>query len=318
VPIAILGFWRLRVWQRRYARYRCPGNVADPDRDRRDKQTREGNSLIGVVGALAVLLVLGISAFVTRGLGHSIDSPWPSVLVSLLLLSAGAWFLGQFRTHAQRWAQLALALGRTIEVVGENFGKVAGSKDRSWPTPMALGELPQSPLSLQFRARDLELFGRSHYDEKWVSDTCRMLAGKWPFKGGKDPEFNIWQARLVAEMRYAATAVRTAAWCGIIAPTLVLIGMNVYPPHDERLQTILATTMIVIGFMLLMYQALRLERHPLLSRMFTQHGDEMSLGGALGALWPKVVAALVILVPVLFPDFMAWIQSMVRSINSLQ
>jgi hypothetical protein len=316
--MAIVGAWRLRLWQRRYGLYRCPGNVADPDRNERDRQPQEGNSWIGVTGALVVLLVLAVSAFITRGLVHSVDSPWPSLLMSLLLLPAGAWFLGQFRTQAQRWAQLALLLGRTIDVVAANTGRATDHNERSWPNPMALGELPQSPLSLQFRARDLKLFERSDYDGEWERDTCRMLAGEWPFRDGRDPAFKNWQARLVAEMRYAAVAVRSAAWCGIIAPTTVLIGMNVYPPHEERLLTVMATAMIVIGFLLMMYQALRLERHPLLSRMFTQHGDEMSLGGAVSALWPKFIAAAAILVPVLFPDFMAWVQTVIRSINSLQ
>jgi hypothetical protein len=81
-----------------------------------------------------------------------------------------------------------------------------------------------------------------------------------------------------------------------------LLGMNVYPPHDVRLQTVVATGLIVVGFLLLMYQALRLVRHPLLSRMFTQHCDEMALGGVVSALWPKLIAPSVTLVPVLFPD----------------
>jgi hypothetical protein len=180
-----------------------------------------------------------------------------------------------------------------------------------------LGELPQSPLSLQFRARDLASFVSSE-DSQWNDDTRRLLAGEWPFVSATDPRLRTWQARLVAEMRYAAVAVRTAAWCGIVAPTVVLLGMNVYPPHDVRLQTVVATGLIVVGFLLLMYQALRLERHPLLSRMFTQHGDEMSLGGAVSALWPKLIAATVILVPVLFPGFMGWLRDVLRSINSLQ
>jgi hypothetical protein len=79
-------------------------------------------------------------------------------------------------------------------------------------------------------------------------------------------------------------------------------GMNVYPPNDVRLQTVVATGLIVVGFLLLMYQALRLVRHPLLSRMFTQHCDEMALGGVVSALWPKLIAPSVTLVPVLFPD----------------
>ena len=119
-------------------------------------------------------------------------------------------------------------------------------------------------------------------------------------------------------MRYAAVAVRSSAWCGILAPTIVLLGMSVYPPPSERLQTTAAMALIVAGFALVMYVVLRLERHPLLIRMFTQHGDKLTLSGAVGALWPKVVAAALILVPVLFPDFLEWVYGLLRSINSLQ
>jgi hypothetical protein len=183
---------------------------------------------------------------------------------------------------------------------------------------VALGELPQSPYNLKFRGRDLDALGVPPDDAGWEQDTRRLRSGEWPFPDGRSPAFLKWQARLTAEMRYAAVAVRTAAWCGILAPTAVLIGLNVYPPHDQRLQTTVSVSMIIAGFLLVMYQALRLERHPLLSRMFTQHGDRLSLGSAFGTLWPKLIAASVILVPVLFPDFQAWLHGVIRSINSLQ
>jgi hypothetical protein len=98
----------------------------------------------------------------------------------------------------------------------------------------------------------------------------------------------------------------------------VLIGLEVYPPYDQRLQTTLSVTMIIAGFLLVIYQALRLERDPLLGRMFTLHGDRLSLGSALSTLWPKLIAAAVILMPVFFPDIQTWLSNMIRSINSLQ
>ena len=79
-----------------------------------------------------------------------------------------------------------------------------------------------------------------------------------------------------------------------------------------------SVALIAVGFALIMYVVLRLEKHPLLGRMFTQNGDKLSIGGAFGALWPKVIAALVVLVPVLFPDFLDWVYGLLRSIDSLQ
>ena len=131
--IAIVGVWRLELWTQRYRRYRCPGNLANPDIDMHNRQTGEGNTWVAAAAAIIVLLVLAGSALLTRGLIHAVDSPWPSLLMSLFLLPTGAWFLGQFRTHTQRWAQLALMLGRTMDVVAEKTGKATGSKERSWP-----------------------------------------------------------------------------------------------------------------------------------------------------------------------------------------
>lgn len=67
----------------------------------------------------------------------------------------------------------------------------------------------------------------------------------------------------------------------------------------------------------IMFVVLRLEHHPLLSRLFTLHGASLTLSGAFGALWPKLTAAVVILIPVLFPDVMDWLYTILRSINSL-
>jgi len=247
-----------------------------------------------------------------------VDSPWPSLLVTTTLLPVGAWFLAQFWTQARHWSELTLALSNTMDTVSKNLIPANSSAETRWPTPMAIGELPQSPYSLQFRSQDLRAFGPPYSDAAWERDTRSLRFGDWPFGEGRSPQFLSWQARLVAEMRYASVAVRSAAWCGILAPTAVLIGLEVYPPYDQRLQTTLSVTMIIAGFLLLIYQALRLERDPLLGRMFTLHGDRLSLGSALSTLWPKLIAAAVILMPVFFPDIQTWLFNMIRSINSLQ
>jgi len=319
LAIAITGRWRLWLWQQRYDHFRSRHRVADPAFEGHDASTREGHNAVALPAALLVLVVMLMPVF-SRGLATSVDSPWYSLWMSLLLLPAGAWFLGQFLTQSRHWSQLALALGGTMTLVSARTtaNGAKPSDEDGWPSPVALGELPQSPYSLQFRGRDLLALGVPSDDAKWEHDTRRLRSGEWPFPDGRSPAFLEWQARLVAEMRYAAVAVRTAAWCGILAPTAVLIGLNVFPPYDQRLQTTVAVSMIIAGFLLVMYQALRLERHPLLSRMFTLHGDKLSLGSALGTLWPKLIAASVILVPVLFPDFQTWLHGLIRSINSLQ
>jgi len=315
--LAIAGFCRLTLWQRRYKHFRGTRSVADPAFEGHDCLSLPRHNTQALPALGVVFLVLFMS-FLTRGLINSVDHPWPSLLMSLVLLPVGAWFLAQFWTQARHWAELALALGSTMQLVSEKTTGTKGDDELRWPTPVAIGELPQSPYSLQFRECDLDALRSPNGDQDWERDTCRLRSGEWPFGEGRSPRFLKWQARLVAEMRYASVAVRSAAWCGILAPTLVLIGLNVYPPYDQRLQTTISVAMIIVGFLLVMYQALRLERDPLLSRMFTQHGDKLSMGGAFSALWPKLIAASVILIPVLFPEVSSSLFNMIRSINLLQ
>jgi hypothetical protein len=315
--LSIAGFWRLTLWQRRFDRFRSSGGVADPAFDGHMGSCPTRHNRLALPALVVVLLVLVISPL-ARGLLTSVDSPWPSLLVTTTLLPVGAWFLAQFWTQARHWSELTLALSNTMDTVSKNLIPANSSAETRWPTPMAIGELPQSPYSLQFRSQDLRAFGPPYSDAAWERDTRSLRFGDWPFGEGRSPQFLSWQARLVAEMRYASVAVRSAAWCGILAPTAVLIGLEIYPPYDQRLQTTLSVTMIIAGFLLLIYQALRLERDPLLGRMFTLHGDRLSLGSALSTLWPKLIAAAVILMPVFFPDIQTWLFNMIRSINSLQ
>lgn len=314
---AITGFWRLTLWRRRQKLFRSAKSAADPAFDGHDCSATKPQGAFALPALLAVLLVIWLSVSM-RGLVNSVDSPWPSLVMSGLLLPIGAWFLAQFWTQARHWAELALALGGTMETVSSRVNPGKSAEELRWPSPAAIGELPQSPYSLQFRECDLDVLCSPNGDQEWQRETWRLRSGEWPFGEGRSPEFLKWQARLVAEMRYASVAVRSAAWCGVLAPTAVLIGMNVYPPFDQRLQTTISVAMIITGFLMIMYQALRLERDPLLSRMFTLHGDKLSLGGVFGALWPKLIAAAVILIPVLFPQVPATLYNMIRSVNLLQ
>jgi hypothetical protein len=103
-----------------------------------------------------------------------------------------------------------------------------------------------------------------------------------------------------------------------LAPTTLLFGMSLYPPFAERTLTTASVMLILVGFALVMYVVIKLEQHPLLGRMFTQNGDHLSIGAAVGALWGKVAMAAVILIPVLFPDVLSGLYGLLQSINSLQ
>jgi hypothetical protein len=52
--------------------------------------------------------------------------------------------------------------------------------------------------------------------------------------------------------------------------------------------------------------------------MFTLHGDRLTFGSALSALWPKLVALGVVLAPLVLPDMWGWLHSVVKSINTLR
>ena len=314
--VALVGTWRLVLWRRRYRFFMGEADGGKSVAALGAGIGHDGRGGLGVFAAGAIFALFIVSVEV-RGEPASVDSLRPSFWTSLFLLPAGAWFIFEFWTQAKRWSRFAMLCGRTMECVSKAPQRPGCRTDEAiWPSPLLLGELPQSPFSLQFRKRDLDSFCEMPSDLAWARQTRALSQGRWPFDD--EDGFERWQSRLVAEMRYAAVAVRSAAWCGILAPTAVLLGISAYPPVNERLQTSASVALVVIGFMLVMYVVLRLERHPLLGRMFTQHGDKLTVSGAVGALWPKVIAAAVVLVPVLFPDFLDWIYSLLRSIDSLQ
>jgi hypothetical protein len=321
VVVAIVGFWRLYLWRKRYNSYLGTGCEHDlylyDDKCKGGQGASKFEPFFWVFISLtpATLVVLKILRVPT-----SVDEMWVPMLVSFLVLPVGAWFLVQFWKQWRNWSHFAMVLAQTMDVVSD---KLTGegkhfSRSEGWPNLLAIGDRPQSPFNLMVRSEDLDILRESPNNAKWSKDTRNLInRGEWPFGEGKTRAFERWQAQVVAEMRFAAVAVRTCAWCAILAPTFVLMGMDVYPAPWERLQTIISISLIVATFIAIMFVVLRLERHPLLSRMFTLHGTNLSLGGAFGALWPKLIAAVVILIPVLFPDVMEWLYTLLRSINSL-
>ncbi len=151
-------------------------------------------------------------------------------------------------------------------------------------------------------------------------DTEAIMSGKVGSPLDSAMWFDCWQRRLVAEMRYASQAVRTLSWCAILAPIFVLLSMSAYPAFNEKILTTTSVALVVYGFLLVMFTAIRLENHPLLSRMFTSHGKDGKLGlsDIFGVLWGKLVAAALVLTPVLVPDFLEWASGVLQSIDSLQ
>ena len=317
--VAIIGYWRLQLWRSRVNEFLGrDGDRQHQILDYRDETALRFNRFesvawLTITVPLIALVLMGVIRFPT-----SVDPLEPAGFLSMLVLPVGAWFLIELWRQWGHWSHLGMVLGKTMKPVSQEIFPEKSDKNE-WPSPLELGERPQSPFSLKFRRQDLEALDEGPNRADWVATTRQIINGEgWPFGKGKSPQFQCWQAQLVAEMRFASVAIRTCAWCAILAPTLVLVSMAVYPAPWERLQTVLSVGLLIASFLLTMFVVLRLEQHPLLSRMFTLHGNRLSLGGALGALWPKVIAAAIILVPVLFPDFLGWLYEMLRSINSLK
>jgi hypothetical protein len=323
IAVAIVGFWRFYLWRLRYKYNSCLASRGPkglhPYAGKHVIQTVFGMLELGAWAVVSIPLLLLLSVGIIP-VPQSVDPLALPMVMSILLLPVGAWFLFQFRQQVNNWIRCAMVLGRTMDWVSKNITGTESSNKCGWPNPQALGERPQSPFNLQFRKQDMEALNAAPGTAVWAVDTHKLMDGNWPFGSGpgRSETFLGWQARLVAEMRFASVAVRTFAWCAILAPTIVLISMDVYPVPWARFQTIVSVALIVASFLLVMYAVVRLENHPLLSRMFTLHGDRQSVGSTFSVLWPKFLAAVIILVPVFFPDFFNWIYSLLQSINSLQ
>lgn len=318
ISIAVVAGWRIYLWQGRrralpqsFGHVRATASAAPAIR-------KYGRATPGLAAVVIVLLVF---ASLFSGLPASVDSPVPAMLTGVTLILVGIWFLAELLYESNRLAQLALRLAPTLDWPAKHKQEspvrpTNPAPADSWASPMRLAALPQSPFSLRFRKRDLAAL-LAYPDDEWKKQTRELVQGTWPFKD-QGVSFEDWQARLVAEMRYALAAIRCCAWTAILAPTVVLLATGIYPPFNERLVTTSSVLLIFAAFAVTMYVIIKFEQSPLLGRMFTLNGDRLSISGAIGALWGKLIAAAVILIPVLFPDVLSVIYRLLQSIDSLQ
>ncbi|QIB66504.1 hypothetical protein [Kineobactrum salinum] len=321
ISIAIVAGWRMYLWQRRS---RTVFTTVTSDLAIASVQPaiwRYGKVDPGLISIAIVVLPLFWGFF--PGLPTSVDSMVPAILTFVTLILLGVWFTTELLSEANRLANLAQILAPTLNWPA-NPQNQDGYPARptntpaadSWASPWRLRSLPQTPFSLRFRKRDLTAL-LACPDNEWKEHTKELVKGTWPFTNTQS-SFEDWQARMVAEMRYALAAIRCCAWAAILAPTVLLLTTGIYPQFNERIVTISSVLIIITAFTAMMHVIIKFEQSPLLGRMFTLNGDRLSISGAVGALWGKVIAAAVILIPVLFPDVLSFFYNLFQSIYSLQ
>jgi hypothetical protein len=317
--LAVVAWWRLYLWRRRCLDYlKHLGGDAD-------EQGSIGQGQYFGLGLWGLALLAPPAAFALYSLPYpptAVDPVWPAVLADSVLLTLAPLFALMFWIESKRLAWFAQRLAPTAELPEQGpptampHGPLGVAIVRGWANPQGLASLPQSPFSLCLRERDLKVL-LDYPEGVWAVQTRALLAGSWPRGRESYPGFRCWQLRTAAELRCGAVAIRSAAWCALLAPAMVLIGMGVYPPVFERQVTIASIALIVAAFVLVIYEILKLDRHPLLGPMFTRGGDRLSIGGIFGALWTKLAAAALILIPVLFPDALSHLYQLLQSVNSL-
>jgi hypothetical protein len=263
--------------------------------------------LIPVVVLLAVTSVFYFSD--SPPVSADLRIPW---LFSIVVLICGAGFLISLGWQLKNFTRLTVSLSRCIPKVRERPGM------GDWPSAQLMQELMQTPFNLSLGRRDIAaLLRRSPY--KWMRTTRRVM-GDSKFSGWPDltnEEFQAWQRQLIAELKLLVVAIRTCAWCAMVAPLAVLLAMSAYPPVYQRWLTTLSMFLLLSSFLYTILVVLRLEKDPMLGPMFTRHGDDLSLGGAVRALWPKFVAMGAVLIPLVLPDVWSGLHNLIRSINSL-
>jgi len=267
-------------------------------------------AIIGTVG-LMLCLYLSVSDLTPT----TVDSSWASGLSGLFALGGSMFFLIIFLEGLDRWRRVSLELGKTLRVVNAQAGADATLSE--WPTPGMLDEPPRSPFNIVMRVDNYHAWHQQCLIQ-WIGQTNALLAGQWPFKSESDGSFAQWQAQLVAEMKLAAVAVRTAAWCSILGATLALVLIQVYPPVYERLQTTVAAILLGLGALSIIYAVINLEKDYLLGRMFTNDKDHLTFGGALSALWPKLLGLGTMLVMIFLPDVWDWLGGLIKAVNSIR
>jgi len=261
------------------------------------ERLREGGYFRGILATAVLLAILAASA--NRASATTVDSQPLAILLGVAALGAGTYFLVQLWFQLMRLQQLSREYARAMPLIQRETGQ------SDWPTALALGQSPTNPLNLMLFRADLE---RLCHDDvtAWAQQTVSVICGKtWPFTSEQDdPAFAIWQGYLVAHLKAGASALRGCAWAALMAPICALVMLEVYPAPYERLQTITAISLMALSFCAVVVTTLRLEKDILLSRMFTKDADRVSMGDAIGALLPKLLVVLGVLISIFAPDLL--------------
>jgi hypothetical protein len=261
------------------------------------ERLREGGYFRGILATAVLLAIVAASA---NGTSATTVDPQPlAILLGIAALGAGTYFLVQLWFQLMRLQQLSREYARAIPLIQRETGQP------DWPTPLALGQSPTNPLNLMLFREDLE---RLCNDDVvgWAQQTVSVVCGKWPFKNLPEcPTYVTWQGYLVAHMKAGASVLRGCAWAALMAPICALVMLEVYPAPYERLQTIAAIGLMALSFGAVVTATLRLEKDILLSRMFTKDADRVSMGDAIGALLPKLLVVLGVLISVFAPDLLS-------------
>ncbi len=257
----------------------------------------------------AVVLLVGLSLCINEYEPTSVDNIWLSGLGGAFALSGSSFSLVLFLEGLDRWRCMSLELGKAVQEV-QRIHRLP-----DWPSPRLLDERPRSPFNIVLRIDNYYALGK-HGMADWMGLTNHLLTGV-SLDARNPVTIRDWQAQLVAEMKVAAEAVRTCAWCSILGAAVALMLLQVYTPVFERLQTMAASVLLAIGFVGIVYAVLTLEKDFLLGRMFTNDKDGLTFAGALSALWPKLLAFGSILATVFLPNAWDWLGGILKAVNSL-
>jgi len=296
--LAIVGVIRLNVAARRQAVY-----------GRQLQWSGAGERARPWLIPVGILVVVVVTFYFSDSRPVSVDarSPW---LLAMLALVCSVAFMVALGSHMRTLVRITLWLSKAIAPIQKR-------KDLSdWPSPRALQETMQTPFNLSLSRKDVATLKARPLSD-WINTTRLIMDGNGvypPFAS----TFDEWQRQLVAELKLLVVAIRFAAWCAMAAPLVVLLAMTAYPPVYERWLKTMSIGLLLLGFAFTIMVVLRLEKNPMLGPMFTRHGDDLSFGGALRALWPKFVAMAAVLIPLVVPDVWDGLHALVRSIDSLR
>lgn len=301
--LCIMAILRLKIAGHRYALYWPELKPAL----RRDVPSIPYSEHAIWMTLIPVIITVHLLIYATIPQPVSVTSPWPWI-VALLVLLTGIVFMAYLGRQIKRMGKLTLRLVQCAAGAGNALGQ------DGWPETSLIHAEPKTPFNLQLRYRDILALAVDPPQE-WAYITLRLI-DEPNCSGIIDNRFQDWQAQMIAELKLNVVALRSCAWCAMLAPVAVLLAMSAYPPVYERMLTSISIMLLLAAFAMTVYAVLKLETDPMLGPMYTREGNHLSFGGAVRALWPKFAAMGAVIVPLVAPDVWTWLNSLVRSINS--